>query len=152
MMRAQNLVSAGGVVCRFQGDQVEVLLCGRFQPLLWALPKGGPNPSETLEEAALREVEEETGLKASIVTELGKITYWFVSDGTRYHKIVHFYLMRPEGGSLESQEPEFDMVRWYPSQEACNAMTYPNEKAMVLKALEIIKSSEASQHDIHQGQ
>lgn len=131
-----SAVSAGGIVYRFVKGRLEILLCGRDEPRVWGLPKGMPNPGETLEEAAQREVAEETGLQATIEAKLGTIQYWFTSpqEKARYHKMVHYYLMAPHGGSLEQHDPEFDRVQWFPIQEVYPIMSYKNEAEMVAKA------------------
>ncbi len=140
-MQVKNLVSAGGVVYRRQGDQIDILLGGLLKPKIWALPKGGINTEESPKEAALREVSEETGLKVHAEVELGTIAYWFVREGARCHKTVHFYLMSPEDGSIEDHDKEFDEVRWFPSAEALESMTYENERNMVIRALEVLATS-----------
>lgn len=133
----EHLVSAGGVVCREREGQLEVALCGRLSSPVWALPKGTPDPGETLEQAALREVREETGLEVVIQTTLGSIEYWFsrIQDGVRCHKKVHFYLMVPTGGDMSLHDPEFDFVQWFPESEVLQTMTYASEAAVVKKAL-----------------
>lgn len=133
--RAVELVSAGGVVLRRGRRGDEVVLCGRRDPLRWALPKGTPDPGETREQTALREVREETGLDVEIVRRLDSIQYWFLrtSDGARCHKTVHYYLMTPTGGDLSRHDDEFDFVQWFPLCQAIDAMTYPNEARLVEK-------------------
>ena len=135
--KVERLVSAGGVVVRNGPGGVEVVLCGRREPERWSLPKGTPDVGESLEETAIREVQEETGLKVAIEAPLGSITYWFVrpEDRCRCHKTVHFYLMAPQGGALDRHDPEFDVVRWFPTEEALRVITYPNEVKVVEKAL-----------------
>ncbi|MFH1140306.1 MAG: NUDIX hydrolase [Chloroflexota bacterium] len=135
--RIEHQVSAGGVVYREREGQLEVVLCGRKSPLLWALPKGTPDQGESLEQTALREVREETGLEVAIQTPLGFIEYWFsrTQDGVRCHKKVHFYLMAPTGGAPSLHDPEFDLVQWFAEREAFKAMTYASEVAVVKKAL-----------------
>lgn len=137
--RIEHQVSAGGVVCRWVDQRLEVVLCGRRQPKLWALPKGGPNPSETLEETALRETHEETGLQVKLLAPLGAIQYWFVraQDSTRCHKTVHFYLMTPTGGCTTLHDPEFDVVEWFPVDEAIRNLNYETEIAIVKKGAEM---------------
>lgn len=137
-MKTERAVSAGGVVYRQNSGGVEFLLCGRTSPKLWGLPKGTPNSGESLEATALREVEEETGLRVEIKAPLGSIGYWFVGNGVRYHKTVHFYLMTPLGGSLERHDPEFDMVQWFPAEEALDVLTHENEANIVRKALSLV--------------
>ena len=142
--RVEHLVSAGGVVCRPAGDEVEIAICGRRSPegWTWALPKGTPNPRETVEETALREVTEETGLEVTLETPINSIGYWFVraTDGVRCHKTVHFYLMSAVGGSTSQHDQEFDMVRWSPSEEALQTLTYKNEVDILKKALKMVET------------
>mgnify|MGYP000894263869 CR=1 FL=1 len=130
-------VSAGGVVYRLCGGRLEFVVCERFQPRTWSLPKGTPDWGETLEQTALREVKEETGLDVELKKPLGSITYWFTgsSRNTKCHKTVHFYLMESIGGSTALHDIEFDQVNWYPAAEALELMTYPNEAHIVNKAL-----------------
>ena len=137
--RAVELVSAGGVVLRKGRDGDEVVLCGRGEPVRWALPKGTPDPGETREQTALREVREETGLDVEIVRRLDSIQYWFVrpSDGARCHKTVHYYLMAPTGGDTSRHDHEFDFVEWFPLSHALKTMTYPNEARIVEKSASV---------------
>lgn len=109
--------------------------------LTWVLPKGTPNTSESLEETALREVAEETGLKVRIVARIGAIEYFFVSDGTRIHKTVHFFLMEATGGDLGGHDHEFESVRWLPIAEAESLLTHDTERSMVARAAAILGGS-----------
>ena len=138
--RVENPVSAGGVVYQRSGGQLETVLCGRSQPVRWSLAKGTPDPGETLEQTALREVREETGLEVKIDGSLGSIDYWFADrdKDVRYHKTVHFYLMVPVGGSTEQHDPEFDVVRWFNTEDALTNLAYPNEVNVLQRALTLI--------------
>ncbi|MCX6023105.1 MAG: NUDIX hydrolase [Chloroflexi bacterium] len=133
----ERLTAAGGVVYRRQGDALEIVLCGRLDPLLWTLPKGTPNPGEEIEETAVREVTEETGLDVQIVGRLGDLRYWFtrMHDGVRCNKIVYHYLMVPTGGDFARHDFEFDRVQWFPVEEALRVLTYPNEADVVERAV-----------------
>lgn len=91
-----------------------------------------------MEECALREVREETGLETSIVGKVGTIRYWFSARGVRYHKSVHHFLMEPTGGSMDQHDPEFDVVKWAPASEAQRTLTYQNEVDMVAQAVRIL--------------
>lgn len=136
----ERLVSAGGVVYRRAGDALEVALCGRTSPKLWALPKGTPDVGETLEETALREVNEETGLQVRLEKSIDKIQYWFVRpDRVRCFKTVHFYLMSALGGSVEDHDPEFDVVSWFDSADALEALSYPSERNILSKAVQMVR-------------
>lgn len=135
----EHPVSAGGVVYRWGEGGLEILLCGQRQPLTWRLPKGMKSKGEKLEETAIREVEEETGLKVKIEGKIGIIKYWFTQEGVRYHKEVHFFLMTPYGGDIELHDPEFDIVGWFPLEEACRLLTYKNEVEIIKKAEALVK-------------
>lgn len=106
----------------------------RRNPKLWALPKGTPDSGETIEETALRETREETGLKVEIERPLRSIRYYFVRGSTRFHKTVHFFLMRPVGGALEDHDAEFDEVRWTDLEEALAILNHATERSVVEEA------------------
>ncbi|MCH7736844.1 MAG: NUDIX hydrolase [Chloroflexi bacterium] len=138
--RVENPVSAGGVVYQRHGGRLETVLCGRGQPIRWSLAKGTPDAGETLEQTALREVWEETGLEVELDGSLGSIDYWFADRGkdVRYHKTVHYYLMVPVGGATDQHDPEFDVVQWYGVEDALKTLAYPNEVDVLKRALDLI--------------
>lgn len=140
----EHPVSAGGVAYRRAGPGWEVLLCGRQTPPTWGLPKGTPNPGESLLETAKREVEEETGLEVEVGEMLGFIRYWFTRDEMRFHKTVHFFLMRPVGGSLDRHDPEYDIVQWFPVEQACRTLTFQNEVDLVRRAVSLLETERPS--------
>ncbi len=145
--RVKSLVSCGGVVYRQNNGSLETVLCGRSEPLRWSLAKGTPDPGETLEQTALREVREETGLEVELDASLGSIEYWFADreSDTRYRKTVHFYLMVPVGGHTEQHDPEFDVVQWFHVDDALTAMAYDNEAEVLRRALAVIQSREGTE-------
>ena len=100
----------------------------------WTLPKGTPDPGETLEQTALREVREETGLEVNILEPLRAIEYAFVQDGTRIRKTVHYFLMEPTGGDLASHDHEFERVRWVRFGEAGGLLSFATERELVADA------------------
>jgi len=124
------------------GSSVE----GSREDIRWSLAKGTPDAGETLEETALREVREETGLEVEINGPISSIEYWFTERGnmTRFHKTVHFYLMAFRGGNTGQHDPEFDVVEWFPYEEALKTVGYPNEAEVLRKALALIPSLEES--------
>lgn len=127
--------SAGGLVT--QGDQA--LLIGRHDKkgrTLWSLPKGHIEPNETPEQAAIREVKEETGIDAQIVKHLGTIDFWFMADGKRIHKTVHHYLMAAIGGVLEPQTIEVDEVAWFPLENVSTRLAYSDERKLIKATME----------------
>lgn len=131
----QEATSAGGVVWRRSpAGKVEVVVCGRRSDRVWGLPKGTPDPDEAIEQTALREVQEETGLKVLLGDELGSIEYWFTANGVRYHKHVHHWLMQPIGGDVSLHDNEFDFVCWLPAEQALATLTYDGERKLVAEA------------------
>lgn len=145
----EDLVSAGGIVYRRGGDEPEVVLCGRPSRGLWALPKGTPERTETLEETARREVTEETGLEVRIERKVGEIEYWFTRAevGKRFHKRVHHYLMAPTGGDTADHDHEYDEVRWFPVSEAERRLTFSDEVEMLRKAVALLEEDSEGTRD-----
>ena len=140
ILRTARATSAGGVVNRTVDGRTQIALVHRRAPALWALPKGTPDSGETIEETALRETREETGLEVQIEAPLRSIRYFFVRGTTRFHKTVHFFLMRPIGGSLDAHDAEFDEVRWVDLPEALAIMTHATERSVVEEAAALIEA------------
>jgi 8-oxo-dGTP pyrophosphatase MutT (NUDIX family) len=145
----EDLVSAGGIVYRHGADGPEVVLCGRPSRGLWALPKGTPEPAETLEQTARREVAEETGLQVAIERKVGEIEYWFTRAeiGKRFRKRVHHYLMRPVGGDTANHDHEYDEVRWFPVSEAKRRLTFSDEAEILDKAVALLNATVEGKSD-----
>ena len=74
---------------------------------------------------------------------LGAISYFFVRERIRFHKTVHFFLMRPVGGSIDQHDHEFDEVRWFQLEEALEIMSYPTEREVVQRAAGLLDRQEA---------
>ncbi len=138
-------VSSGGVIYREPGPgEVEVALIaytGRGGERVWCLPKGGVEPNESLEQTARREVWEETGLLGDVEERLGAIQYWYYGrqERVRYHKSVHFFLLRYREGQVEDHDREAEEVRWFPIGAALEALTYDNERSILLRASSAIR-------------
>jgi len=126
--------SAGGVVIRHARECEEVALVSPRQGI-YALPKGHPDPGETLEQAATREVREETGLVAEPVGKLGEIRYWYRFRGERVLKTVTFFLFRYSSGSVEDHDDEVVWAGWVPLEEAPEQLSYDGEREIAAKAL-----------------
>jgi 8-oxo-dGTP pyrophosphatase MutT (NUDIX family) len=141
MGRVKTLVSAGGVVYKKEGSNVWVALISPHSGI-WALPKGLVE-GEEIELAALREAEEETGLKGEIEEKLGVIDYWFFDrhQMAKIHKFVHFYLIRYLRGSVENHDWEVDKAQWFKLEEALKKLKYEGEKEILEKACEKLVSS-----------
>jgi 8-oxo-dGTP pyrophosphatase MutT (NUDIX family) len=133
-MRQVEEFSAGGLVVDLAGDVPCAALIARTDrngKLLWSLPKGHIEEGETPEQAAVREVEEETGISGVILAELGTIDFWFVADGRRIHKTVRHFLMRATGGELSDEDIEVSEVAWVPLPEIAARLAYPDERGLV---------------------
>lgn len=130
-------VSAGGVVVRCTPDaQIEVVICRRAATGLLALPKGTPEPGETREQTAMREVQEETGLSVAIIGDLGNVRYTFTAEGVLHDKRVYHFLMEPIGGRIDDHDSEFDTVEWLPLEPATLArMTYDTDVEVLNRAI-----------------
>ena len=131
-------VSAGGLVIDTTG-KLGLLIGRRDQKdasgkkILWSLPKGHIEEGETPEQAALREVAEETGIQSEIEKSLGVIDFWFMAGGKRIHKTVHHFLFRESGGLLAAQESEVDEVAWFPLNQIIDKLAYPDEKKLIAR-------------------
>jgi 8-oxo-dGTP pyrophosphatase MutT (NUDIX family) len=145
VLRTARATSAGGVVHRWLNGRHEIVILHRRSPVLWALPKGTPDSGETLEETAVRETREETGLEVEIEMRISSIRYFFVRGSTRFHKTVHFFLMRPTGGALDRHDTEFDEARWAPVGEALALLTHATERSVVETALSLMSGTGAAE-------
>jgi 8-oxo-dGTP pyrophosphatase MutT (NUDIX family) len=112
---------------------------GGKPPGVWALPKGLIGPGEKPDEAALREVTEETGVEARLMEKVGDVRYVYTWAGERVFKVVSFYLLRYRGGRLDDLAPEqrheVAEARWLPLDEAEQLLAYRGEREMAHKAL-----------------
>jgi len=109
--------------------------------LLWSLPKGHIEIGETAEEAAVREVEEETGIIGRVVAPLGTIDFWFVAEDRRVHKTVHHFLLQALGGELSDQDIEVSEVAWVPLDELEARLAYADERRLIRRATELLEET-----------
>jgi 8-oxo-dGTP diphosphatase len=137
-MSTEHEVSYGGVVVR--GDDV-IVIVPRGRRRVLGLPKGGPNPGETPEETAAREVREETGVTATVRERLGQVDYTYRRGGRPIDKTVHFYLCEYEDGDTADHDHEVEDARWMPLADARRRLTYPGERAMIARALSILAAN-----------
>ena len=127
--------SAGGVVVRRTAGRPEVALVSPRRGI-YALPKGHPDAGETMEQAATREVREETGLVAELVERLGEVRYWYSLAGERVLKTVTFFLFSYRSGRVEDHDDEVVWAGWVPLEQAPEQLSYEGEREMATKALE----------------
>jgi 8-oxo-dGTP pyrophosphatase MutT (NUDIX family) len=127
--------SAGGVVVR-NGDVAVIVPVKRAADgrRVLGLPKGHPDPDETPEQAATREVREETGLEVELVDRLGEVHYSYEQRGKPRPKRVAFYLFRYVSGKLDDHDDEIEEARWMPLAQAARELTYDGEREMVSRA------------------
>ena len=129
--------SAGGVLIRRAGGHYEVCLILRQRHgRAWGLPKGHLEPGEDAAAAAVREVQEETGVSGAILESLGTIAYQFrtPNPSALVTKTVSFFLMRPTGATAQGHDAEAIDVRWVPIDEALATVAYDNERRVLKRA------------------
>jgi ADP-ribose pyrophosphatase YjhB (NUDIX family) len=127
--------SAGGLVVEtFQGQLMAALIAKRDRRgrMIWSLPKGHLEGQESPEQAAIREVQEETGIIATIVAPLGVIDFWFMAEGKRIHKTVHHFLLRAQGGELSDADAEVAEVAWVDLSLLPDRLSYADERKLLV--------------------
>ena len=141
----QEQVSAGGVVFRRRGRVVEVALISVGEKSRWQLPKGLVGGGESPEQAALREVREETGLDGALVAPVETVEYWYIGNvgrtgaRVRFHKFVHFYLLRYAAGEVGDHDHEVNEARWVEIGAAHGMLAFKTERAVLARAREMIE-------------
>jgi 8-oxo-dGTP pyrophosphatase MutT (NUDIX family) len=143
--RIKHERSAGGVVLKREQDAYLGLVIGRSTPRIWSLPKGHVEPAERMEDTAVREVREETGVAADIIASLPDIRYWFYANKVKHSKIVHFYLMRYRSGRPTPQVSEVDEAAWVALDELPNLLTHLNERRIIDAVREIVSQKSAAE-------
>lgn len=126
---AKLVRAGGGLVVREAGSggRVEIAVVHRPRYDDWSLPKGKLEPDESFEQGALREVEEETGLRCELGRELSPVRY---RDRKGRRKVVRYWRMRPLGGEFEPND-EVDEVRWLVPERACELLDYDHDRRLV---------------------
>jgi len=136
--------SAGGlVVSPGDGPAHAAVIARRNRAgrLEWCLPKGHLEGIETPEEAAVREIAEETGIQGLVLRRLGTIDYWFTGDDRRVHKVVHHFLLQAVGGELSvagDPDGEAEDVAWVPVTDLHERLAYPNERRLAVAACAVL--------------
>lgn len=127
---------------REHGGELQLVVIRPRGKTVLALPKGHVNPEEKAEDAARREVLEETGIHARLDRHLGDIRYFYQFRGRRIFKTVSFFLFWYESGTVDDLDPsmrvEVDQAKWIPLVHAHRVIAYRGEKDMVIKAQSIL--------------
>lgn len=140
--------SAGGLVVTVLDGEFHAAVIARRNRagrLEWCLPKGHLEGVETAEEAAIREITEETGIVGTIQRRLGVIDYWFTGDDRRVHKVVHHFLLEAVGGYLTVEgdpDSEAEDVAWVAFTALSATLSYPNERRLAAAAFEILQDTQ----------
>jgi 8-oxo-dGTP pyrophosphatase MutT (NUDIX family) len=138
MARVQVQRSAGGVIYQEREGEMWIALIATKGGRVWGLPKGLIEEGEEPLQAAIREVREESGLQGESVADLGHIEYWYRDSKSKvlYHKFVHYFLLRYVGGDVADHGWEVDQARWFSFDNAFDAITYDNERKVLVSARE----------------
>jgi 8-oxo-dGTP diphosphatase len=142
-------VSAGGVAFRWRDSQPEVAIVLMKPKLRWQLPKGIVDPGESPQMTAVRETREEAGVETDLLKLIETIEYWYRSvkygKPVRYHKFVHFYLLRYRNGDVSDHDHEVQEARWVSLEQALELLDFKGERDVVEKAREMIAELRDSQ-------
>jgi 8-oxo-dGTP pyrophosphatase MutT (NUDIX family) len=128
VVRTEHGVPSGALIGRLD----------RRGRLRWSLPKGHVEAGETTEQAAIREVAEETGIDGRITARLGSVDYTFTVEGRRVHKRVHHFLMIAVGGELSDADIEVTEVAWVPLDQLNDRLAYAGERRLARRATELL--------------
>jgi len=135
-------ISAGGVAFRLNKAEIEVAIVAVKPSLRWQLPKGLIDEGESEEKAAVREVSEEAGIECEIIEKIETVEYWYFATQkgkrVRYHKFVHFFLLRFISGDVRNHDYEIAEARWVSPDEAIEMLAFKSEKDVVKKASDLI--------------
>jgi len=135
-------VSAGGVVFRGDKGKIEVVIISVGGQNRWQLPKGMVEKGESPETAAVREAREEAGVSSEVVQLIETIEYWYagLENGirVRFHKRVHFFLLRYLSGDTKDHDWEVNEARWVPIDDATSQLAFDNERRVMERARELI--------------
>jgi len=137
-MKTEHHRSAGGLVV----EGTRILLISTQEGRRWQLPKGHIERGESPEQAAVREIEEETGVSGRVIAPLPGVEYWFVEKGRRrVHKRVDYFLLSYVSGSVADFDVhEVSGAEWFTWEEGIGKLSFDNERRVVEAAREIAET------------
>jgi len=140
MYKIKQEISAGAVVFDYINQSPVIVIYGRQSASQWCLPKGKIELGENPEQAAIREVQEETGIKGEILEPLEDIHYKYIDEKRclELDKIVHFFLMRKQAVVSEELDPEVESVEWLSIDQALEKLSFESERMVVEKSRQLI--------------
>lgn len=137
-------ISAGGVAFRGQESDVQIAIVSVKPKLRWQLPKGIVDPGESPPITAVREVKEEAGIETDLIKLIETIEYWYRSTKNgkpvRFHKFVHFYLLKYKDGDVSNHDHEVEESKWVNFDEAIEMLAFESERDVVEKARGMIQT------------
>lgn len=141
-MKIKKEQSAGGILFKIVQGKYYIAVIHRPEQNDWTLPKGHIELDESLEATAIREVEEETNNKATIINKVGSFSY-SVDDkeqAIKYNRTVHWFLMKSDEDNSSKLHFETDQVKWLGIDDDFSFMTYANDKSILSKGVDLIRS------------
>ncbi len=137
--------SAGGVVYKRDAGVTLVAIVAVGEMNRWQLPKGLVEKGEEPSTSAVRETQEEAGVDGDVESALDKIDYWYVGEHegkqVRFHKIVHFFLLKFRSGDVSKHDSEVNEARWVPIREAMEMLAFKGERNVMEKAAAVLAST-----------
>lgn len=144
----KDQISAGGVAFRRYRSKLQTVVVSVKPSLRWQLPKGIVDPGETPEVTAVREVREEAGVETDLLELIETVEYWYqrVQYGKRFrfHKYVHFYLLKYKGGNVSEHDHEIAEARWVSFEKAIEMLAFKSERGVVEKAQSMLEGMEGT--------
>lgn len=120
---------------------LEAALIGRRDrhgTMRWLLPKGHVEPGESVSQAAVREIAEETGITGHVVDTMGVVDYWFTAVARRIHKTLHHFLLEADAGELCADDVEVDEVAWVRVADVVGRLSYDDERRLAARIPELL--------------
>lgn len=136
-----KIISAGGLVVRYRDPRWEAALVGRETPkgTEWRIPKGMQDEGEAIEQTAVREVREESGLDSAPLELIGMGSWTYQYEGHDREKTCSYFLMRCMGGDIHDHDKEYDQIDWFDLKAAVKSLSYSIEKQIVRDAVALLK-------------